>query len=99
MTLIGDVSFIGNTAVAGGGSLSITAPATLEVQGTLFKGNHAQFGGAVAMTSTEGIKTKFDTCTFESNTVIADGGAMYLSTSAGREIIIRSIFRNNLAGT
>ncbi|CAM9354539.1 unnamed protein product, partial [Laminaria digitata] len=97
MTLIGDVSFIGNTAVAGGGSLSITAPVALEVQGTLFKGNHAQFGGAIALTSTEDGEKQFDTCTFESNTATADGGAMYLYTSAGREIIHRSIFRNNFA--
>ncbi|CAN0453308.1 unnamed protein product, partial [Laminaria digitata] len=83
----------------GGGSLSISTPAALEVRGTLFKGNHAQFGGAIAMTSTVDGENEFDTCTFESNIATADGGAIHLDTSAGRLIIHRSIFRNNFAGT
>ena len=94
-----DMSFIGNTASAGGGALSISAPAALHVHGTKFKGNHAQFGGAIAMTSTEDEERTFDACTFDSNTATTDGGAMYFYTSAGQESIHTSWFQINFAGT
>ena len=99
ITIFEDVSFIGNKASAGGGALSITAPAALHVHGTKFERNHAQFGGAIAMTSTKDGEKTFGACTFDFNNATTDGGAMYLYTSAGQESIHASLFRNNFAGT
>ncbi len=79
------------------GAISIRAPASLDVTGGTFIGNHATGdGGAVFCDSPSGGGTVIDGSTFIGNTAAGDGGAIY-DFSAGGESISNSLIKDNSA--
>lgn len=74
----------------------ITAPDDLDLSGSRFNLNRAEFGGAISLTSTREETREFGDCSFESNEA-TDGGALYLYTGAGTAAVINSTFVRNYA--
>lgn len=97
LNISGTTSFIGNLAQSGGGAMSISSPEQLWVRGTSFVSNTASFGGAIALNSGVDASRTFEECTFEEN-MASDGGALYLYTSAGQDVVLGSVFLRNYAG-
>lgn len=91
-----NVTFSNNSAAAGGGAMLITAPDKLDLSGSRFYLNKAEFGGAVSLTSTKEETRFFEDCYFEENEA-TDGGALYLYTGAGTAAVQNSIFYQNYA--
>ena len=74
----------------------ITAPESLDLSGSNFISNQAEFGGAVSLTSTKEETREFGECYFEENRA-TDGGALYLYTGAGTAAVKDSDFVKNHA--
>lgn len=79
--------------------MSIVTPEFLEIRGAKFTSNVAELGngGAVSMRAANDYNRDFIGYRFERNEAIA-GGALYLSTSEGEELIADSTFSGNYAG-
>ncbi|CAB1102169.1 unnamed protein product [Ectocarpus sp. CCAP 1310/34] len=92
-------SFSDNSAVQSGGAMSLSQPTEVTLYGVLFVSNTADIGGAIALTSTGEEPTQFEacTCTFDSNSAV-DGGALYMSTNGGMEVVRNCNFYGNRAG-
>ncbi|CAM9483258.1 unnamed protein product, partial [Ectocarpus fasciculatus] len=89
-------SFSENSAAQSGGAMSISQPTEVTLDGVLFVSNTADIGGAIALTSTGEEPTQFEACTFNSNSAV-DGGALYMSTNEGMEVVRNCTFYGNHA--
>ena len=76
--------------------MSITAPSELDLSGSRFYQNRAEFGGAVSLTSTKEETRDFNDAYFEKNEA-TDGGALYLYTGAGKAAVKNAHFVRNYA--
>lgn len=77
--------------------MSISQPTEVTLYGVLFVSNTADIGGAIALTSTGEEPTQFEACTFDSNSAV-DGGALYMSTNEGMDVVRNCTFYGNHAG-
>jgi predicted outer membrane repeat protein len=95
--------FSGNSASRYGGALEIESKAISRVNNAIFKGNSAQWGGAVALYGPEGktATTYFNGCTFggtedgEGNHATTRGGAMYLEDESYANLVDCSLIGNH----
>lgn len=95
--------FSGNSASRYGGALEIESTAISRVNNAIFKGNSAQWGGAVALYGPEGktATTYFNGCTFggteenEGNHASNRGGAMYLEDESYANLVDCSLIGNH----
>ena len=95
--------FSGNSASSYGGALEIESTAISRVNNAIFKGNSAQWGGAVALYGPEGktATTYFNGCTFggteegEGNHATTRGGAMYLEDESYANLVDCSLIGNH----
>ncbi|CAM9433543.1 unnamed protein product, partial [Ectocarpus sp. 13 AM-2016] len=76
--------------------MSISQPTEVTLYGVLFVSNTADIGGAIALTSTGEEPTQFEACTFDYNSAV-DGGALYMSTNEGMEVVRNCTFYGNQA--
>ncbi|CAM9428829.1 unnamed protein product [Scytosiphon promiscuus] len=90
-------SFTENSAGQSGGAMTISKPADVWIGGVSFVSNVAEIGGAVALTAAGEQPTRFDDCAFELNGA-TDGGAVYMSTNEGQEVVYNCSFFGNYAG-
>lgn len=72
-------------------------PDQVEISDALFKSNIGSLGGAAYIAAVDHNQTVFSACVFEGNEA-EDGGALYLYTGSGLDIINSSAFTNNYAG-
>lgn len=95
-----NLNLTGNYASGSGGGMSIVTPDLLEIEGATFTSNVAGLGngGAVSMIAADDQNRIFLGCRFERNKAVT-GGAVYLYTSTGIEMVDDSIFIGNYAGT
>lgn len=98
VALDGNLSFVNNSAGAGGGALSLGDPGELTLVGAKFTRNKANVGGAVSVTAVQNREREYIACSFEHNKATADGGAIYFVTGGGSDNISSSVFRGNYAG-
>lgn len=94
----GSLLFVGNTAVNAGGAMFTTGLDSFHVSNTTFYRNKAKLGGAVYIALASEKASNFSNCMFDGNEG-GDGGAVYLYTGGGVDIITSSVFRHNFAGT
>lgn len=89
------MSFVGNRAVEGG-AIYAERLDQLSVSDATFTANTARLGGAVYIAGVNEHVTAFTSCIFEVNSA-EDGGALYLYTNIGIDMITSSVFRGNVA--
>lgn len=77
--------------------MTISKPTEVRVERASFVFNVAEIGGAVALTAAGAQPTYFYDCAFESNDA-TDGGAVYMSTNEGQEVVYNCTFYGNHAG-
>ncbi len=95
--------FSGNSASSYGGALEMENTAISRVNNAIFKGNSAQWGGAVALYGPEGktATTYFNGCTFggteegEGNHATTRGGAMFLEDESYANLVDCSLIGNH----
>lgn len=98
LRLEGSLLFVQNSAVPGGGALSIGDPGKLSIVGANFTRNTANVGGAVSVNAVKAFEREIKECLFEHNTATADGGGLHFFTSGGSENVVSSRFHGNYAG-
>ena len=94
------VTFQGNSAALCGGALeveSLRESVGNNIRNSVFKGNHAQWGGAVATYGKSGKSTHmhFRDCTIEGNYATADGGAFYVEDESLIDLTRTSLVENH----
>lgn len=96
---IGDVSFIGNAAVIGGGGFA-NLNAQADLDRVIFSGNSAAKGGAFYALALA--QTKINQASFVGNSSPGHGGALYLDTSGtssgGVFQVANATFQGNTSG-
>jgi Chlamydia polymorphic membrane protein (Chlamydia_PMP). len=94
------VTFQGNSAALYGGALEVEScreSVGNNIHNSVFKGNHAQWGGAVAAYGKSGKSTNmyFKDCTVEGNYATADGGAFYVEDESLIDLTRTALVENH----
>lgn len=96
-TIRGGTLFTGNVASIRGGAIVLAATVKSSITSVTCTANKAELGGAIAITSPGSFNERvYDKCVFADNTA-TDGGAMYMYSYPGSDVITDSAFRGNYA--
>ena len=95
-TIRGGTRFTGNVASISGGAIDLAAAVKSSITSVTCTANKAELGGAIAITSPSLNERVYDKCVFADNTA-TDGGAMYMYSYPGSDVITDSAFRGNYA--